>query len=59
MNCRLYLVAFCILLFPLAVLADGGVLKGFSQQLSETHQLAVINLSETASSTGVNLPREG
>ncbi|MEI7833726.1 MAG: hypothetical protein WCJ56_11090 [bacterium] len=60
MNYRLNIVIFTLLLLPLAVRADGLAYgKGFTQQLQETHQLAVINLDETTADVSMFIAIEG
>jgi len=56
-----FALAFCILLLlPLLAYADGMAYgKGFTQQLWETHQLAVINLTESTADVSMFIAIEG
>ena len=60
MNYRQLIVIFTLLLLPLSVWADGLAYgKGFTRQLQETHQLAVINLDETTADVSMFIAIEG
>ena len=60
MNYLRNLAIIALLLLPLAVWADGLAYgKGFTEQLRETHQLAVINLDETTADVSMFIAIEG
>ena len=60
MHYRLIPVIIALLLLPLSVWADGLAYgKGFTRQLQETHQLAVINLDETTADVSMFIAIEG
>jgi len=60
MHYRIAFIIVLLLLYPLAVLADGCAYgKGFSRQLLETQQLAVINLTETSADISMFISIEG
>lgn len=60
MNARFFLLLAVVLCISLAVLADGCAYgKGFSPQLRETHQLAVIRLTETTADVNMFIAIDG
>ena len=60
MYCRIYFAFIFLLFIPLGALADGCAYgRALTPQLSETYQLAVINLTESTADVSMFIAIEG